>query len=190
MTITITNDDVKCNKKVLSKILDISEKTLSEWQKEGLPIFEIGGRGKENLYDVPKVIDWVFNKKLMSAATANVDGDIEGTGEGAAELMKERILKTREDRIGKALDNQLKRKELIPTSVVEAEWLDIIGDVNSLLSTLGARLSKYIYGLTDRTEIKDVINTQVNLIKKALAQNPVYDSTIIIEADEKEEINE
>lgn len=185
MSINITNDDPKCNKKVLSKILDVSEKTLSEWQKEGLPIFEIGGRGKENTYDIPKVIDWMFNKKLMSAATANIDED--GNGEGAAELMKERILKTREDRIGKALDNQIKRQELIPTSVVESEWLDIIGDVNSLLTTLSSRLSKYLYGLTDKNMIKDIINEQVNLIKKALAQNPVYNSDIIIEDNDSKE---
>lgn len=187
MSISIINDDPKCNKKVLSKILDISEKTLSDWQKEGLPIHIVGGRGKENMYDVPKVIEWMFNKKLMSAATANLNSDGEEGSQDAKELMAERILKTREERIEKQLKNQERRKELIQVSIVENEWLDIIGDIDSLLSTLASRLSKYLYGLEDRQEIKDTINEQVDLIRKALAQNPVYDSTVIIDDEEDDD---
>lgn len=70
--------------------------------------------------------------------------------------MAERILKTRRKN-RETIKKSRKTKKLIQVSIVENEWLDVVS-IDSLLSTLASRLSKYLYGLEDRQEIKDTIN--------------------------------
>lgn len=47
------------NKRELSEILGISERSLTDWQKEGMPVVEFGeSRGQENTYDTEACIRW------------------------------------------------------------------------------------------------------------------------------------
>ncbi len=57
----------RVNKKELSDILGISERTLTEWQKEGMPIAFDGDRGQSNEYDTAHVIEWYVNREKARA---------------------------------------------------------------------------------------------------------------------------
>ena len=46
------------NKKELSEIIGVSERTLTDWQDKGMPIKVDAGRGKSNEYDTQDVIEW------------------------------------------------------------------------------------------------------------------------------------
>ncbi|MCP5136579.1 MAG: terminase small subunit [Gammaproteobacteria bacterium] len=55
------------NKKVLSDILGVSERTLTDWQSNGLPIKLNAGRGASNQYDTADVIEWMIQRALAGA---------------------------------------------------------------------------------------------------------------------------
>lgn len=53
------------NKKELSSIFGVSERTLTQWQKQGLPVEKQGGRGQSNTYETVDVIKW-YNARETS----------------------------------------------------------------------------------------------------------------------------
>jgi hypothetical protein len=50
---------MKLNKSDLARKLGCSERALSLWQKEGLPVLEHGRRGRPNSYDLAAVVTWL-----------------------------------------------------------------------------------------------------------------------------------
>jgi len=56
------------NKAELAELLQISERSLTEWQKEGMPIHQAAEvRGQENSYDVAAVVRWWIQRDLAKA---------------------------------------------------------------------------------------------------------------------------
>lgn len=61
---------MKVNKAQLAEVLGVSEKTLTEWQKETppLPVLNAASRrGQANQYESSDVIDWLVEKRLRAA---------------------------------------------------------------------------------------------------------------------------
>lgn len=54
---------MEVNKVELSEILGVDERTLTNWQKAGMPIVARGGRGKSNLYDTRQVVAWLLARE-------------------------------------------------------------------------------------------------------------------------------
>src|SRR3990172_6651377 len=59
------------NKHQMADVMGVSERTLSEWQEDGLPIKSVGGRGMDNQYETAEVIEWrvqraVAGKSVMT----------------------------------------------------------------------------------------------------------------------------
>jgi phage terminase Nu1 subunit (DNA packaging protein) len=52
------------NKNQLADVMGVSERTLSEWQEDGLPIKSVGGRGLENQYETAEVIEWLVQRAV------------------------------------------------------------------------------------------------------------------------------
>lgn len=52
------------NKRGLADVLGVSERTLTEWQKDGLPISVKAERGGENQYDTTQAIKWMVDKQI------------------------------------------------------------------------------------------------------------------------------
>lgn len=50
---------MRLNKKALAQKLKISERSLSTWQREGMPVLEHGRRGQPNTYDLAAVVRWI-----------------------------------------------------------------------------------------------------------------------------------
>ncbi len=68
----------------LAEIVGRDERTLSRWQREGMPVVSVGlGRGNENEYDTEDVIGW-----LVQVATLN----------GKKESARDRLDRLRADR--------------------------------------------------------------------------------------------
>src|SRR5262245_52456956 len=56
------------NKAELAELLDVSERTFTEWQKEGMPIHAAGERrGQEHQYEVAVVHRWIVQRELAKA---------------------------------------------------------------------------------------------------------------------------
>lgn len=52
------------NKNQLSDVVGKSERTLTQWQDDGMPIVSVGGRGMDNQYDTARVIEWIVQRAL------------------------------------------------------------------------------------------------------------------------------
>ena len=50
---------MRVNKKILAKKLGRSERCLTTWQRDGLPVLEHGRRGQQNVYDLGAVVAWI-----------------------------------------------------------------------------------------------------------------------------------
>lgn len=72
-----------CNKAELAGILGRSERTLTTWQKQGMPIHVTGSRGQENLYDTEQVIDWLIRREVERLVVPGEDGPINYEAERA-----------------------------------------------------------------------------------------------------------
>lgn len=63
MKLDPTSQGMQVNKKELSEIFGISERTLTEYQKDPLfPFIEDGGRGQKNLYDTAQVLRYLISR--------------------------------------------------------------------------------------------------------------------------------
>ena len=58
----------RVNKVQLAEILGVSERSLTEWQKEGMPLVYDGDRGESNEYDTAAVITWWINREKAKAS--------------------------------------------------------------------------------------------------------------------------
>ena len=65
---------MNCNKTDLAEILGVSERTLTDWQDEGMPIEARGERGQANEYNTAAVIAWK-EARVIAKARANTPRD-------------------------------------------------------------------------------------------------------------------
>lgn len=54
----------KLNKASLADFLNVSERTLTDWQAEGMPMLLAGGRGASNEYDSGAVVAWMLDRAV------------------------------------------------------------------------------------------------------------------------------
>ena len=113
------------NKRELAEILEMSERTLSEWQQQGMPVELIPGRGLDNQYSTAKVIEWMVQKALA--------GEKKESG-------TERLQRLQAEQIEYSLAQ--KSGELVAAADVERLWTAGILAVRTELMALGDRLKR------------------------------------------------
>lgn len=59
---------LKVNKRGLAEIIGVSERSLTEWQGQGMPIEVSAGRGSSNQYDTATVINWMIERARAGSA--------------------------------------------------------------------------------------------------------------------------
>jgi terminase small subunit / prophage DNA-packing protein len=94
------------NQTELSEIFGVSDVTIWEWQQQGLPVLERGGRGKSNRYDTSEVHGWIVQRELARA--------------GKGESQRDREARLRGDMI--ELELAEKRGTLVPADQVGPVW--------------------------------------------------------------------
>lgn len=67
------------------------------------------------------------------------------------------------------LENQKTRRELIPRSEVEAEWLRLIGHIKYGFEGLPARMARELQGIDDPKEIYEKVERDVRKVFDSLA---------------------
>ncbi|WP_095065325.1 terminase small subunit [Pseudomonas sp. Irchel s3f19] len=132
----------------LGEIIGRDERTLSRWQKDGMPVIEFGvGRGNENQYDTQVVIEW-----LMRQAALN----------GKKESTRDRLDRLRGDREEIALAREL-GEVVIEAEMVERFEAVITAAKIELLNTFPDELAATLsakYGMqVDDQLIRDPIES-------------------------------
>ena len=145
------------NKARLSGILGKSERTLTEWQKEGLPVETHGERGQSNTYDTEKVIAWMVTRGSNVAAQ---------TEQANLRLIHAKV-RIAEAEAGKQEGN------LIPLEVMKAEWSSVLGSFRARMIPLPGSLAPVI--ATFRGEVKKIERLLKTSIYEALKELAEYD---------------
>lgn len=131
------------NKRQLSEILGVSERTLTEWQKdERFPIAVNSGRGASNQYETAAVVEWMIQRA--------VNGDKQ-------ESARERRDRIAADRDELALSREL--GQLVPAENVEETITELALAVRSTILQGNSKLKLEIDTLYD-------IDTDIELLNE------------------------
>ncbi|MGK8440699.1 terminase small subunit [Ectopseudomonas hydrolytica] len=135
----------------LAEIVGRDERTLSRWQREGMPVHEIGlGRGNENQYDTEDVIGW-----LVQVAALN----------GKKESVRDRLDRIKGDREELALAKDLEEVVVLGDLLERFESMITVAKVellNTYTENLAADLSAR-YGIdVDIQLIREPLETILN----------------------------
>lgn len=144
------------NKRELSEILGKSRRTLTEWQKYGLPIENDGTRGNENLYNVPDVIEWMIQRAVDGRlrAVENREGECYDYDTERARLTHHQANKAR-------LDESILRGNLIPGEVVERVWTDIVSAFRAHILLIPDKAAAAVIEASDLNETQAILKDHV-----------------------------
>ncbi len=146
------------NKRELSEILGVSERSLTDWQAAGMPMLVNAGRGASNEYDTALVIDWMIQRAKAGASR---------------ETQAERLSRVRADREELALAREL--EEVAPAKDFEQVWEEHILAARSRLLLFVDQLAALIeskYGIK-----VDLLHLQgpVDEVLQELAEHELQD---------------
>ena len=142
------------NKVELAELLDKSERTLTTWQKNGLPIEVEGRRGAGNKYNVAKVIDWLIQRKI-STLTVSEDGAVHDYEAERARLTHHQANKTE-------LEAQVLKGKLIAAETVERVQGDMVSAFRAKMLSLPTKTAGKVQNLTSLAEIEEVLRLEVH----------------------------
>lgn len=114
----------KVNQTELAEILGVTDVTLWEWQKEGMPIEVRGERGQANLYDSAACIDWRIERELAKRGK---------------ETQRDRLTRLQADALER--ENALKAGTLVPAEEIEPVWRGRIFSASAFLLGQRSRLA-------------------------------------------------
>lgn len=143
------------NKDKLSAILGISARTLTEYQKEGMPIEKEGQRGQSNKYDTAKVVEWLVRRANSTAQ--------------AIEKAKLRlVLAQAELEELKVLE---KKEELIPLERMQYILSNVLGKCRAKILGIPSRITPIIMTHKDPKKVEKVLKDACHEALSELAQN-------------------
>ena len=108
-------------------IFGVAPKTITEWQSDGMPVHVQGGRGTPSQYDTVACIEWRVNR--LACGTDGYD------------LTTERARLAHHQANIAALDEEVKRKTLIPAEQVRSKWQDMLGSFRAHLLSMPTRVA-------------------------------------------------
>lgn len=134
------------NKRQLSEILGVSERTLTEWQKEGLPVAGYAdNRGQANEYETSHVIKWITQRELARLEK---------------EKPRDRLDRLKADAI--ELDIKERTGELAPAALFERAWGDHILAARTEFLTMPDTLAAELAAVTGADIDPDIIAAYIH----------------------------
>jgi phage terminase Nu1 subunit (DNA packaging protein) len=112
----------------LQKILGVSHETVRRLARDGH--LEKIGRGRYDL--LPSLQKYIEHLREVASGRGGEDEQ--------AELAREKMLLTREQREGQELKNQILRGELVEASKVTLEWARVMASIRSIWLSIPARI--------------------------------------------------
>lgn len=157
------------NKRDLSQILGISERTLTEWQREGMPMLLSTGRGSPNQYDTAAVIAWRIAREINGAEK---------------ESQKDRLDRLRGDQIELQMAKEI--RELIPAAEIEPAIGQFISDAVALIAGIPDKYAPIVEAADSLDAKHAVLEDAVDEVRQLLGnyefrESP--DNSIAAEAD-------
>ncbi len=153
------------DKRELSRVFNISERTLTEYLKAGLPFVAAPEkRGQSYQFDTGDVFRWLVEREIGKRLPA---------GSESLDPQQERA----------ALDNARRREvelrlreregELIPAAVVEESWLKMIAVFRAKLLVLPNKLSPLLAAEYDAAKVSGLLESALHEAMAALSESDV-----------------
>lgn len=119
-------------------------------------------REENKKFRTDKLGDWIRRRavKMAMEKPTSLSDDILGAA-GMLNPIQERARKDKEQADKTALENEVRRGELVETSVIGAKWSEILMRVRSRMLRLPWSLSPLIVGVDDVVKIQITIEEQI-----------------------------
>lgn len=140
------------NKRALASILGISERSLTAWQVEGMPVQLAGARGKGNRYSTKAVIDWRIARELEKA-TARTPRD-------QVAIRQARLLD---------LEIAEREGDLIPRAEIRPAWIESTAAARQSLRALPSSLAPLLAQMQGADPMRDLLDDAIEEVLKRLA---------------------
>jgi len=147
------------NQRELAEVLDYSAKSISLWQRDGLPVLLETETGLDNQYDIAAVHRW-----LMAREIARKVGESE----------KDRLNRLQGDKL--ELEIAEKRALLIPTSEIEPAWVAMVLAAREALLSMPARVASIVVQMDGADQVRDFLEMEMEEALKKLATRDDYPS--------------
>ena len=164
-------------KSELAGILGRSERTLTEWQKNGMPIKVDGIRGSANQYDTVECIEWMIQREVKRAMGDGPNTEAEGWHDPDQELA--RLRHHQANKV--ALEEQQLRGKLLDAEEVQLAMGKLDAEVRSAMLSMPSRMAPTLIKLKTVTAIRQALKTDVLGALDALASAPAADGCDDIE---------
>ena len=158
------------NKRELAELFGISERTLTRYQHEGLPIARVGTRGVPNTYDTAEVHGW-----LVDRATCGASGS-EGGEVLILDAERARLAKVQADTAELKLSRA--RGELVETEAAMRAWGQVIQTARARLLAIAPKAAPLLIGVRTPAEAQAIVDT---LVCEALAELANPDLTGVVD---------
>lgn len=141
----------------LAEIVGKSERTLTTWQKNGMPIRVDGNRGSSNLYSTAAVIEWMIQQEIKRKIAEHGGGDAE-----FFDYEAERARLTFHQANKADLEEQVLRGKLIPSETVERVWSDMVASFRSRVLAVPTKAAHQFLALDDLNAAQDLLKEHLH----------------------------
>lgn len=124
------------NKRDLALIVGVSERTLTEYQRDGLPMQVDGTRGESNAYDTEQVIRWLIMREISKPGN---------------ESQRDRLARLQGDKV--EMEMAIAASKLVPVEEIQPAWLAMVASAKSYLRAEPDRLAQLLE-VTDGVDAK------------------------------------
>lgn len=138
------------NKAELADYFEVSERTLTNWQDDGMPILSVGDRGESNAYNVRACINWWIAREV---------------GKHGEETPRDRLARVQADRI--EMEIAEKRRELIPAAEIGQQWASVVIASRQAMLVIPQNIAPLLVGMDDPDPIRELLQ---DAIEEALAR--------------------
>lgn len=156
------------NKSTLAKIFGVSANTAGKWMGEGCPHSK-AGHGVE--FETVEVLEWMYGERptLNVVKNRQVSGPEVEKEYYDPEQEKARADKERADKL--ALENELRRGELVRADDVEQEWVKVLMAIRSAVLALPSNVAEELAMLESARQVKKRLTDEAHAILEELSED-------------------
>jgi phage terminase Nu1 subunit (DNA packaging protein) len=142
----------------------ITKPRISQLVKDGMPVV---GR---NQYDPVRCMFWYIGKLRRSVKSRKTENE-DGTSSSVEEERK-RLLREQAD--AAAMDNAVKRGELVEIGDVEKRVTDMLVNLKARIGAVPARVAPKVVGETNRVLVQGTISKEINTALSELGEGAIF----------------
>lgn len=150
------------SKQVLAEIHGVSQVTISNWMRKGLPVLAKDSQGRAALYDVPATISWRIAQEVSRLTSNPTSGEVLDKNAEEARLRKFQADKAEVEAL-KA------RQEAILVEDVKPILFEIAAIYAARLDALGGRLANELAATTEAAEVRKLLFEETRRVRAETA---------------------